>query len=284
MTHHTLGANIDTYFERMRASLGDKRRMFEHLTGEDILDIGCGSGELVYYLNSEGYSAHGVDPSIEAVTKSQNIGVDALEGFADEADVLFGGESMDTILCSSVLHEVFSYGNRNGRKGKIDSLSDAFVSFYKTLRFGGRLIIRDGVMPEPGTTSLTAPEQAVEQFLDASPFAREAAADKDRSIALRHVMSLDSSPGMAVYEGSPSSVMEFAFTYTWGPESFEREVQEFYGVFTLDDYAYFAAEHGFRLVHSFAYTQPGYSKNLADKVYFQGEFPHSNALWVFEKQ
>lgn len=284
MSYHTLGTNIDTYFERMRASLGDKRRMFEYLTGSEILDIGCGSGELVGYLNSEGYSAHGVDPSAEAVAKSRNIGVDVLEGFADEADLLFGGETMDTILCSSVLHEVFSYGNRSGRRGKLDSLSDAFVSFYKTLRFGGRLIIRDGVMPEPGITSMAAPEAAVEQFLDASPFAREQAVDKDRSIALRHVVSLDSSPGMAVYEGTPSSVMEFAFTYTWGPESFEREVQEFYGVFTLDDYAYFAAEHGFRLVTSFAYTQPGYPKNLADKVVFQGSFPHSNALWVFEKQ
>src|SRR5690606_14015918 len=98
MSYHTLGTNIDTYFERMRASLGDKRRMFEYLTGSEILDIGCGSGELVGYLNSEGYSAHGVDPSAEAVAKSRNIGVDVLEGFADEADLLFGGETMDTIL------------------------------------------------------------------------------------------------------------------------------------------------------------------------------------------
>lgn len=286
--HHTLGQNVDVYFERMRASLGDKQRLLQYVTGNDVVDVGCGSGELIQFLNESGHTAYGIDPSVEAINKSKENGIDVRQGYADETHLLFGEESLDTVITSSVLHEVFSYGNRGAEPGRISSVSDALLSFYKVLRPGGRLIIRDGVMPNSNHSSsyLMAPQHEVEKFIKHSLFtAKRGEWKKDRWIDLELVPHITDEHGNIRVEGLLHSLMEFAFTYTWGPESFEREVKEFYGVFNLKGYEEFARKHGFNAVLSYAYTQPGYPKHLAEKnVKFGFDFPHSNAIWVFEKK
>ena len=55
---------------------------------------------------------------------------------------IFEDESVDTVICNSTTHEIWSYGD--GQK----SLADYLKNKYKQLTFGGRLIIRDVVGPE----------------------------------------------------------------------------------------------------------------------------------------
>lgn len=269
---------LDTYYNRMTSSLGDKKRVLDYVKGNNILDVGCGSGDLLnVLLDDMDKNAYGLDPAEESVERNK-YSKRVLTAYADEADALHN-EFYDTIICSSVLHEVFSYGNRTGERGRTHSLVSALRSFHKALRPGGRLIVRDGVSPgfvgSAGMFFLDSPER-VEEFLAASPFANPSK-PLDRAIALhRHSGN--------IFLGTPSSLMEFVFTYTWGPESFEREVQEFYGVFTLEDYKNFAQEQGFKPIEFYAYKQGGYEKHLNNKVkFFDMEFPNTNAIWVYEK-
>jgi SAM-dependent methyltransferase len=57
---------------------------------------------------------------------------------------LFEADSIDTTICNSTLHELWSYGS--GEK----SVRGYLVEKYRQLRPGGRLIIRDVVGPEHG--------------------------------------------------------------------------------------------------------------------------------------
>lgn len=267
---------LDSYYERMAASLGDKMKVLPYVTGTSVLDVGCGSGDLMHALNDAGYMTCGIDASPESVERT---GSDCVQvGYANEVGWRFGPESFDTVICSSVFHEVFSYGNSDGKVGRISSLSDALMSIHDVLKPGGRLIVRDGVRPSLAGRPLMwvdKPEE-VEKFLAASPFARQ---HLDRSISLDRVWDR----GDNWFQGTASSLMEFAFTYTWGPAAFEREVQEFYGIFSLDQYSWFVRNHGFTKIDAFEYTQPGYAEHLKGKVNMLMPFPSTNAIWVYEK-
>jgi SAM-dependent methyltransferase len=59
-------------------------------------------------------------------------------------DRIFEAESVDTTLCNSTLHEIWSYGD--GEKSVRSYLAEKF----RQLRSGGRLLIRDVVGPDDG--------------------------------------------------------------------------------------------------------------------------------------
>jgi SAM-dependent methyltransferase len=265
---------LDVYYQRMSNSIGDKKTLLPYIKGQKVLDIGCGSGDLINALKDLGYDAYGIDASEESVRRCDDPHVKI--GYADEVDIVFGEQMFDTIICCSVLHEVFSYGNRFDKIGQVLSVSHAIDAMKRALKPGGRLLVRDGVMPDDASKArMTVDNPAeVDKFLKRSPFAAPTAG-LDRQLSLVQV-------GECTFEGTPSSIMEFAFTYTWGPGSFEREVMEFYGLFTLEDYANFVSDHGFVCTHKHAYTQPGYRNHLEGKVMMNMPFPHSNAIWVYD--
>lgn len=304
-TDATTAANLDLYYARMESSLGDKVRILEHIRGKDVLDVGCGSGVLSAALREQGYNVFGIDTSPESVARARAAGIDARLGYADQAADIFGERSFDTVICSSVMHEVFSYGDSNQVPGTIASISHTLSGLHRALRSGGRFIIRDGVSPltarekmiEAAGMRLLNRERvmmvvdekaAVDKFMEHSPFARSSFGPEDhdaldRMIDIRYECTLPD--GRAVFSGSAASLMEFAFTYTWGPESFVREVQEYYGLFTLDAYAGYCVSRGFDLVSADSYIQEGYREHLDGKVEFIGmDFPATNALWVMDKR
>lgn len=269
--------DLDTYYQRMSSSLGDKKSVLPYITGRKVLDVGCGSGDLTGFLLTQGFDAYGLDASPESVQRAAaTVGHERVVlGYADQIAEKFGENAFDTIVCCSIFHEVFSYGNERDERGRISSLSHTLDAIRKALRPGGRLVVRDGVMPTNNVTAqmwVDKPEE-VTFFMAASPFTRGVT---DREVILTQI-----APN--VFEGSMSSAMEFAFTYTWGPDSFEREVQEFYGVFNLDDYARFVESHGFVNVERFEYIQPGYMTHLEGKVRFSEAFPATNAIWIYDK-
>lgn len=269
---------LDLYYQRMSSSLGDKERLIEHVAGSRVLDVGCGAGELGAFLNTQGYEAYGIDMAHESVTRSRALGVDARLGYAHETHERFGEGFFDTIVCSSVLHEVFSYGNSPELKGRIKSLEDTLASFHKALAPGGRLLVRDGVSPgeAPARMFVDKPMEVV-HFMKDSPFTK---GRLDRNIDISH----DFYYGSNAFKGSASSLMEFAFTYTWGEPSYAREVNEFYGIFTLSDYTNFFNAHGFSVYDAYSYIQPGYQEHLEGKVRFLDmDFPHTNAIWMMTK-
>jgi len=55
-----------------------------------------------------------------------------------------------TILNISMLHEVYSYVEKDGKKFNIESVKELLRSELSALAPGGRILVRDGVIPENG--------------------------------------------------------------------------------------------------------------------------------------
>lgn len=257
------------YFERMAASLGDKSRILEWVKPGRVLDIGAGGGELSSALAGlDGCRVVAVESfkdSAEALRLRPEL-EDVQWLRADEISPRLG--VFDTVVCSSVLHEVYSYGSPRG----FGALDAAFTAIVSVLRPGGRLIIRDGVVPDDQyeLASLLVPDPAiVKQYLALCPH-QELALHWDGER----------------FWGTKHAVAEAMLTITWGVETFHREAQERYQLFTAANYGRYAALFGFEVCHFDAVTQPGYVAALAEVAAFdpRGDrwFPETNGLWVFD--
>lgn len=282
------------YFDRMAASLGDKGRILDYLVDGSALDVGAGGGELSETMRLAGHDVTAMDGSSVAVARiNENYpDVSTVEAMTD--DMVSGQVDVglfDNVVCSSVLHEVYSYGvNKDSTVGSVDSVLDSLKSFFNVLVSGGRLVIRDGVMPELWDEEVTVrlrTDDAV-RFLglyrDLSPFYSDCGSY--RKVSLTEA-GYDNQGKL--YSCSLGSAMEFLYTLTWGFGSAERETQELYGVFTRKEYEKALEAVGFKIVESFEYVQSGYIEHLeplTDIITANGsshDWPSSNMFIVAEK-
>jgi SAM-dependent methyltransferase len=232
----------------------------------------------------------GVDLSAEAVAALQahaRAGSHrwrVVQGAAEILPELVGASSVDTAVFCSILHEVYSYTEP---KFSLDSVRDVIRAAWSTLKPGGRIVIRDGVMPPAGTRRI--------RFLaaDARPtFDLYVAQFEGRPIVHRDLAA-------DRVELSTADAMEFLYTYTWGPASFPYEVRELYGILPYSDYVaavvdWVGGPTVARAVdipaHLRSYVQPGYRDNLANKIELTDDhdrpvdLPDSNCLIVVERR
>jgi 2-polyprenyl-3-methyl-5-hydroxy-6-metoxy-1,4-benzoquinol methylase len=280
------------YFERMAKSMGDKAKLLQFLPpvvegkpAPRILDVGAGSGDLSNTLSELGYNVTALDASDDAIAHiNKNFpNVHTTTRFADQAHEL-GVEIFDAVICSSILHEVFSYN----KTGHYFALKRAMQSFYETLKPNGVLLVRDGVLPEnweeEGTVTLLDGHEIsnVELYLKMCPFANGGV-----NSGLGHLVSL-TQVGPKTFKGNVRSLLEFAYTYTWGLDSYPRETQELYAVKTLKEYAEFFEKNGFEVIHTESYLQEGYPVHLATQMTLEVEgkssaWFDSNAIWIARK-
>ena len=192
---------------------------------------------------------------------------------------------MNDIVFCSILHEIYSYIEaEDGTRFHLESVQKMLQSAFKALAPGGRILIRDGIMPEHKPQYLSFIAEDARPFFDA--FCREFKGRKiDYQTVDDNTVLLDS-----------ADAMEFMYTYTWGPESFPYEVREQYGVMTYSDYCQsilsWLGEKA-RIVElpdtEALVLQPGYVTALKDKVRLTdvtgnpAPFPPSNAIIVIEK-
>lgn len=270
------------YFDRMGSSLGDKARLvLPHLRGPRVLDVGAGGGELTAAIAGAGFRASALDAAPDAIARLTALGGlhEVRRGYAEQVPQLFS-EPFDTIVVSALLHEVYSYGTSPKATPLLlgyDALALTVARFRESLRDRGRLVVRDGVMPdrplEPASVAgLSLPDIAA--FHD---YQRRSPHPLLRALHLRG----------RILTGTRHAIAEFLFTLTWGIETFPREALERYQLFTLDGYSRYAGDLGFDLVHSEAVTQRGYVDALSHlDVTSDGRpwFPATNGLWVFEKR
>jgi SAM-dependent methyltransferase len=281
-------ANEASYLASMNAARGDKQRMLDHVRPGKIVEIGPGGGVVLDLLETRFADSEiiGVDLSrevvaaLEARARAGRHRWRVVLGAAEALGELVGAGTVDTVVCCSILHEVFSY---MPPRFSIDSVACVVRAAFAALRPGGRLVIRDGVMPPPATRRLRflAPDARATFELYVAQF-------EGRRIEY-HALEVDR------VELSAADAMEFLYTYTWGPASFPYEVREQYGVMTYDDYV--AAIVGWagraRVVElpraECSYLQPGYRDHLAAKIELTDErdvpaaLPDSNCLIVVEK-
>lgn len=89
-----------------------------------MLDVGCGTGELVKFLQKKGIEAYGIDVSKEAVRKANSKFVK----LGSITDIPFPGIFFDIVGCHWVLEHVAeyekSYKGNGGSWGKTGDIYD----------------------------------------------------------------------------------------------------------------------------------------------------------------
>lgn len=147
--------DFKTYGTQMDASLKQKLDDLVPLVKPGrIVDKGCGTGKLLVELSRRfpGSAMVGVDLSREFLRMC-----DENTYATDDVELLFGNiadrnvaeRSATTVIFSSVTHEIYSYSGYS-----LAELDRAMRNAFDELEPGGRVLIRDGVSPEPATWRL----------------------------------------------------------------------------------------------------------------------------------
>lgn len=279
------------YFERMASSLGDKEKVLPFIEGDHILDVGAGGGELAEVIRLTGREVWALDGSHAAARRMAEAypKLHLLTGLANEIEYLAPRAHFNTIVCSSIFHEVYSYGTPETGPYSQEALRITLEALTEALDTDGRLIIRDGIMPTDWSkeTLIRFKDEDGPKFwnayLHAAPFASWHGEGQ-------RVIRLHETEDPLVYRANLESAMEFLYTYTWGWQSSQREMKELYGLFTQADYVRYIESFGYEVEHVEQYLQPGYEEHLSKKVDLLDasgaplEYPSSNFILVARKK
>lgn len=283
--------NEQEYLESMNSAADDKRVILDYIKGEKIVDIGPGGGVMLDMIESETINKDiiGIDIAenvIENLLKKKTAeqhNWNVMKGDALQLTETFQEGTVDTIIFSSILHELFSYIPFNGKRFNHEVIAAALQSAFTVLKPGGRIIIRDGVMAEnkddirfirfKDEQWMTYLEQYAKEFRGRKIFFEKVEEGKVK-------MPINDS-------------MEALYTLTWGPEAFAHEVQEQFGYFTPSEYKEFIFESlggDADIICLQHYLQEGYTEHLREKVEYTDEkgrevaLPDSTCFIVIEKK
>lgn len=280
------------YYTRMANAKGDKAKLLKFISdGDNILDVGAGNGvleNLVFEAFPNVYIT-----SLDYNENTNLLFSDMKEKYGRQINVVSNdyfaymkqeqNKTFDVIIFSSVIHEMISYPTTGTDRYDTSIINEIIRVAYNHLNPGGKIVIRDGVKP------MVTPTVEVE-FLDRemeqlSHLFQEQFKAFDVNInRLGHKAIMD----MATFA-------EMAYTITWGKESFDREVQEYYTYFSIRDwqnlYEEMRKSMNIKNVYFDKYVQEGYKKNLRNKMLVRNRktqraikcFPATNCIVVFEK-
>lgn len=277
----------DEYFERMSSSLGDKQKIVDYLIPGIVLDVGSGGGDLAETIRLYGHEVYAIDGSETALKQCQKNFPNVHTVFSMVGDLRnhFSDHSIQNIVCSSILHEVFSYGDCGEPAYQLSTVEKVLQIFHRLLVPGGRLIIRDGVMPDNHSESgyIRFSGDGMD-FLDY--YSSHAPFWLRNENNAYHVFLEKCSDNLVT--GNMNSIMEFLYTYTWGWASAPRETQEIYGIATEESYMKLLHDNHFSNIYHEQYTQQGYVDHLTplvkiyDKNFNTASFPSTNMIIVSE--
>lgn len=283
--------NEEAYLETMNKAIDYKKVILDYIKGNTVIDIGPGGGALMDLIESR-YP----EKNIIGVDISQNV-IDALKRrkqlekknwdvkYGDALNLVdyIGRGQADTIIFCSILHEIYSYIEYEGRKFNTKTLEKALKSAFDILSAGGRIIIRDGIMTEPKEQYRRIKFLSSEGIEFLQRYVKDF---KGREISYTVV-------GQNEVLMKINDAMEFLYTYTWGDDSYAHEVQEQFGYFTPSEYMAFIQNtlgESAKIIELRHYLQEGYTIELAKKIEFFDEnrniasLPDSTCLIVIEKQ
>lgn len=291
-------SNEASYLAAMNGARSDKARMLDFVVSGTIVEVGPGGGVVLELLAERfpGSRIVGIDSSlavVEAFRERQGAAeapFELVHGDAFQLPERFGEGELSTVVFCSVLHEIFSYCERGEppRRFQLEAVDELVAAAFRALHRGGRIVIRDGVMP--------AREPRVLEFLDpawAEGFRLFARDYEPRRIAFEPLderrVKLDA-----------ADLFEFLTTFTWGPGSYPYEIREQRAVLPRAEYvARLLAVCAKACPGSRArevdvgplgsYLQPGYPEHIAPFVRItdasgaEVSMPDVNGVWVIEK-
>lgn len=282
--------NEETYLQTMNQSIDYKSVLLDDIKGNRVIDIGPGGGALMDLIEDKypQKSVMGIDisqnvlDSLKKKKQSENKKWDVLYGDALNLGKYLEKGSVDTIIFCSILHELYSYIEYEGKKFNLKTLETALKSAFQVLAPGGRILVRDGIMSEPED------QKRIIRFLseDAMEFLKRYTADfKGRDITYKVV-------GHNEVLMPINDAMEFLYTYTWGEKSYVHEVNEQFGYFTPTHYQNFVTSvlgDSAKILKFKHFLQDGYTIALSQKIEFFDEernpvrLPDSTCIMVIEK-
>ncbi len=277
------------YLNIMNSGKNEKAIILDYLVGKKVLDVGPGGGVLLDLIENTGkdYDIWGIDLSQNVIDKlnerklNENHKWNIVKGDALHLTKYFKKDSIDSIVYSSIIHELYSYIVYEGKKFNKETIKKSLKEAYDILKVGGRIIIRDGIMSEPKTDYRLIEFKNVEDIEILKRYCKDF---KGREVTYEKVNS--NTVKMLL-----NDAMEFLYTYTWGEQSYPLEVQEQFGYFTVNEYTEFIKENleNSVIIEARAFLQEGYEKNLLNKISIFDEnknvvkLPNSTCLIIIEK-
>ncbi len=280
--------NEINYLNRMNSSLKQKSIILDYVKGKKILDVGPGGGALLNLLEDSfsDFDIYGIDISQSVIEKlsskklKENRKWNIIKG--DALNLKEYISECDTIIFSSIIHELFSLCTYEGKKFNYNIIKKTLESSYDVLNKGGRIIIRDGVMSE------NSDEKRIIKFNnpeDINILINYCNDFKGRKVTFLKIS--DDKVMMKV-----NDAMEFLYTYTWGSDSYPNEVKEQFGYFSVKEYVNFIKKCLFnvKIIEAKSFLQDGYEEHLLDKISIYDEnmnvvkLPDSTCIIVIEKE
>lgn len=282
--------NEESYLNTMNETINHKAVITDYVLGKRIIDIGPGGGALMDLLVQKCPDSEimGLDISsnvIEDLKRKkirENRQWDVFQGDVMDLDNYLT-EKVDTFIFCSILHELFSYIPYEGQRFNYNTLRVVFKNVFNNLNSGGRIIIRDGIM------TYDEKQMRIIRFKDKNDMEflyRYCSDFQGRKI--QYTKLSENEVLMPV-----NDAMEFLYTYTWGEESYNHEIQEMFGYFTPEKYISFikgTLGEDAEIIESKHYLQEGYEENLLNKIDFFDEnrqaakLPDSTCLIVIQKK
>lgn len=281
--------NYERYLKRMTESIRNSTKGFLPIMarqGKRILDVGCGSGVLLYAIAAENPEAEltGLDLNEEAINSLRASGApfDLIHG--DFLKLTEG--KYDTVVFSSILHEISSYCPEESRRFTEGPIDDAFAKCREIMEPGGTILIRDGMLTDPEEQNVPAvisfkkPEDSEWLYRFQKDFR-----GFDNMDVCREIKDL----GDGRYQVGRSFLKEFLCTYTWGPESYEREICERFGILSERGWIEALRKNGFS-VETVTKSKEEYEKFLSDRVVITNadgtpyEYPYMTVILKAEKR
>ena len=249
--------NYTNYLNRMSQSCATSSKHlipFYTIGCKHILDVGCADGTLMKAIKKVNPEARvvGIDLNQNAVDLARAAGLEAYK-FSIEDVAFFCENQFDCVIFSSVLHEISSYADAN--RFTYVPIFETLQQAYKLLSDNGIIIIRDGLMDyieSACTAKFIDPdgERWFQKFIDEYKY-----------------------PYFSYYFNKTDDgitcdtelMQEFLATWTWGENSWNREIKEKFCILTEWRWMTIVKNAGFDAI-AFFKSKEDYPKFLAPKV------------------
>ena len=273
-----------------------KSEIIKYIEGKSVVDVGSGSGVLLDMIEKEHpeiCSIFGTDISSNCLESLNKKKLEEKHRWTVTKHNFVKAPfnvSVDNIVFSSILHEIYSYTRIDGKKFQIESVKRALKNAYDSLNPGGRIIIRDGVKTENVNNENYILTEYVEVEKAFRKFLKDFKGDIDNSSRIHILKGCRNMLGYYLIQADDINLLrEFACTYTWGKDSYAIEIQEQFGYFTLKEYVEELKNIGFKIKVAEEYLEKGYPEHLKSKLEFVDEdenpvkFPNTNLIIVATK-